>query len=146
MSNSFQSRLIEAMELNNIKAADLAKKTGLSKAQISQYTNGVYKAKQVALYKLAVALNVSEAWLMGHDVPMERSVANVHDNSEVYNNGVIGTNNGELNIHQPSNQYLELNAQEADLLRIFRAANGKQQLRIMNIAYEVEDEIKKEDK
>lgn len=60
------------MQQNNVKAADLSKRTGLSKAQISQYVNGVYEAKQTALYKLAVALNVSEAWLMGHDVPMGR--------------------------------------------------------------------------
>ena len=72
MSDTFKNRLLFAMQQNNVKAADLAKRTGLSKAQISQYVNGVYEAKQQALYKLAVALNVSEAWLMGHDVPMGR--------------------------------------------------------------------------
>ena len=72
MSETFKNRLLFAMQQNNVKAADLAKRTGLSKAQISQYVNGVYEAKQQALYKLAVALNVSEAWLMGHDVPMGR--------------------------------------------------------------------------
>ena len=72
MSDSFRDRLIEVMNIREVKAAELAKRTGLSKAQISQYTNGVYEAKQVALYKLAVALDVSEAWLMGHNVPMER--------------------------------------------------------------------------
>lgn len=72
MSDSFKNRLIAAMEANNIKAVDLAKKTGLAKAQISQYTNGLYTPKLPALYKLAVALDVSEAWLMGQDVPMER--------------------------------------------------------------------------
>lgn len=72
MSDSFKNRLLYAMQQNNVKAADLSKRTGLSKAQISQYVNGVYEAKQTALYKLAVALNVSEAWLMGHDVPMGR--------------------------------------------------------------------------
>ena len=69
---TFQNRLIEAMRIRNIKPAELAKKSGLSKAQISQYVNGIYEAKQIALHKLALALNVSEAWLMGHDVPMER--------------------------------------------------------------------------
>lgn len=72
MADTFKNRLLFAMQKNNIKATELSKKTGLSKAQISQYVNGVYEAKQQALYKLAVALNVSEAWLMGHDVPMER--------------------------------------------------------------------------
>lgn len=72
MPDSFKNRLLYAMNANGVKAADLSKRTGLSKAQISQYVNGVYEAKQQALYKLAVALNVSEAWLMGHDVPMGR--------------------------------------------------------------------------
>ena len=73
MPDSFKNRLVFAMKQKNIKAADLAKKTGLSKAQISQYTNGIYEAKQTALYKLAVALDVSEPWLMGYDVsPLRR--------------------------------------------------------------------------
>lgn len=69
---NFRDRLVQAMDMRGLTAAALAKKAGLSKAQISQYVNGIYQAKQVALYKLAIALDVSEAWLMGHDVPMER--------------------------------------------------------------------------
>ena len=75
MSDTFKNRLVQAMQYRGIKAAELAKRTGLSKAQISQYTNGVYEAKQTALYKLAVALDVSEAWLMGYDVDMERLIS-----------------------------------------------------------------------
>jgi hypothetical protein len=33
----------------------------------------VYEAKQTALYLLAKELGVSEAWLMGYDVPMDRN-------------------------------------------------------------------------
>lgn len=66
----FKHRLVEAMNLRNLSAAELSRKSGLSKAQISQYVNGIYEAKQDALYKLAKTLNVSEAWLMGHDAPM----------------------------------------------------------------------------
>lgn len=74
MSETFQSRLNQALEIRNMKPVELSQKTGLSKARISQYTNGVYEAKQKVLYLLARALNVSEAWLMGHDVPMERLI------------------------------------------------------------------------
>lgn len=80
MTDSFQNRLVFAMNSKGVKAAELSKQTGLSKAQISQYVNGIYEAKQIALYKLAVALDVSEAWLMGHDVPMERGTASVAPN------------------------------------------------------------------
>jgi len=72
MGDSFKNRLNKALEIRGMKPIELSNRTGLSKARISQYTNGVYEAKQKALYLLARALNVSEAWLMGHDVPMER--------------------------------------------------------------------------
>lgn len=71
--STFCDRLKTAMSLRNMKAADLATATGLSKPRISQYVNGIYEAKQTALYLLAQALNVSEAWLMGYDVPMDRN-------------------------------------------------------------------------
>lgn len=54
-----------------MRQVDVAEKSGLDKAQISQYKNGKYEPMQDALYKLAKALNVNVAWLMGHDVPME---------------------------------------------------------------------------
>lgn len=68
----FSTRLKAALNIRNITAAELAANTGLSKAQLSQYTNGKYEAKQKALYILAQALDVNEAWLMGYDVPMEK--------------------------------------------------------------------------
>ena len=80
--DTFKNRLQEAMRIRNVKASDLSKRTGLSKAQISQYVNGVYEAKQKALYKLAVSLNVSETWLMGYDVDMKRNQI-VDDNNGI---------------------------------------------------------------
>lgn len=72
MKAEFKDRLNQALALRNMKAAELAEKTEMHKSRISQYTNGVYEAKQEALYKIAKALDVSEAWLMGYDVPVER--------------------------------------------------------------------------
>lgn len=74
MISNFTKRLKEGMELNGLRQADLAQKTGLSKSRISHYMSGRYEAKQEALYLIAKALNVNEAWLMGHDVPKERTV------------------------------------------------------------------------
>ena len=70
--DSFANRLKEAMRIRGITAVELSEKADLSKASISQYTNGVYEAKQNALFKLAKALDVSEAWLMGFDTPMNK--------------------------------------------------------------------------
>ena len=74
MKSTFQKRLTERMDELNYRQADLAEKTGLSKSRISHYINGRYEAKQEALYLIAKSLDVNEAWLMGHDVPKERSI------------------------------------------------------------------------
>lgn len=45
----------------------------LNKNDLSQYVSGKVEPGQNKLYILGQALNVSEAWLMGFDVPMEKS-------------------------------------------------------------------------
>lgn len=70
---SFSSRLNTAMKNNKIKQIELSRMTGLDKSLISNYLKGTYQAKQSNLHLIASALNVSEAWLMGYDVPMERA-------------------------------------------------------------------------
>ena len=42
-------------------------------SDISQYCSGKTEPNQEKLFILGNALNVSEAWLMGFDVPMERT-------------------------------------------------------------------------
>ena len=45
----------------------------MNKSDISQYCSGKTEPNQEKLFILGNALNVSEAWLMGFDVPMERT-------------------------------------------------------------------------
>lgn len=45
----------------------------ISKPDLSQYVNGKVEPGQEKLYLLAAALNVSEAWLMGYDVPQSKN-------------------------------------------------------------------------
>ena len=66
-------RLRDALDMRNIRAADLSRLTGLSKGSIHHYLAGSYEPKSAAINKMAVALNVSESWLWGYDVPMERA-------------------------------------------------------------------------
>lgn len=72
MKETFAKRLKDAMQMRNMKQVDLVEKTKLTKSAISQYYSGVFEPKQNALHKIALALDVSEAWLMGANVPMER--------------------------------------------------------------------------
>lgn len=72
MKEDFSYRLKTAMDIRGIKASELSEKAYIPKSAISQYLSGLYEAKQKTIFKLATALNISEAWLMGLDVPMER--------------------------------------------------------------------------
>ena len=68
-----KDRLKEAMQRTGKKQADLVRETGLNRGTISRYLSGAVEPRQDAAYKLALALNVSETWLWGYDVPMDRS-------------------------------------------------------------------------
>jgi transcriptional regulator with XRE-family HTH domain len=63
------------MDAKGKKQVDLVRATGLDKGSINHYLSGKYEPKQRAINKLAIALDVSEMWLWGYDVPMERSKA-----------------------------------------------------------------------
>lgn len=65
-------RLKEALEKAHMKQADLVRATGIDKGSIHHYLTGKYEPKATPINKMAIALNVSEMWLWGYDVPMER--------------------------------------------------------------------------
>lgn len=71
VKEEFRYRLIKAMDREGIRAADLARKTGLLESTISQYRSGYAKPKEERLALLANALHVNPVWLMGLDVPMD---------------------------------------------------------------------------
>lgn len=64
-------RLRQIMAIRDIKQSELIEITGISKGAMSCYLSGKYVPKQDNIYKLAKALDVNPAWLMGLDVPME---------------------------------------------------------------------------
>lgn len=72
LEDTFANRLKKALDYNNMKPVELARKTNINKSLISSYLSGVCKAKQDKLDLIAKTLGVSEAWLMGYDVDMDR--------------------------------------------------------------------------
>lgn len=72
---SIADRLREAMNIRNKKQVDLERETGINRSAISRYLSGEYEPKNKPIYELAKALDVSEQWLMGYDVPMDRPKA-----------------------------------------------------------------------
>ena len=65
-------RIEKALMIRHIKQAELCKLANVPKSSLSLYLKGAYEPKQDRLYSMAQALNVSEFWLMGYDVPMDR--------------------------------------------------------------------------
>lgn len=61
--------------INNSKSFQEKLGVKLGKSALSQYVNGVQAPDQKKLALLALTFNVSEAWLMGYDVPRERDTS-----------------------------------------------------------------------
>ena len=83
-------RLQQIMDERNLKQVDVlalaqpyCKKYGVSlgKTALSQYITGKFQPGQDRLQILGLALNVSEAWLMGFDVPREKQSAPTDEKS-----------------------------------------------------------------
>lgn len=75
--NIQKNRIEEALKLRGLKAVELVEKSGVKKSSLSSYISQRYQPKQKALLSMARALEVSELWLAGYDVPMERPVEQI---------------------------------------------------------------------
>ncbi|MBQ6148655.1 MAG: helix-turn-helix domain-containing protein [Oscillospiraceae bacterium] len=73
-----KDRLNEAMQKRGITAAELAQRTGLNKSSVSRYLTGENIPRSLAIGKLAQALRVNPAWILGYDVAMEEGVEPIH--------------------------------------------------------------------
>lgn len=71
-----KDRLQEALYIRDKKAVDLVRDLKIPKSAVSQYLSG--KSQNMdseRLYAICKYLDVSEPWMMGYDVSMERNVA-----------------------------------------------------------------------
>lgn len=66
-------RLKEALAQANMKQVELSRRTDIDKGTISNYLSGRYEPKANSISKMAKVLNVTEMWLWGYDVPMQRT-------------------------------------------------------------------------
>lgn len=74
-----KNRIREGMSSIGINAVELSRRTGIPKSSISQYLSGFTKPRANRISSIAKALNVSETWLMGYDVPKSRDKKFTHD-------------------------------------------------------------------
>ena len=92
--SSTSNRLKQLMNDRNLKQIDILNKAQpycikygvkLGKSDLSQYISGRNNPSQKKLTILGLALNVNEAWLMGFDVPMERTPATTDELITLFN-------------------------------------------------------------
>lgn len=82
MKSEFRLRLQKALSASGMNAAELSEKTGISEANISNYLNGKYVAKQDKCFLLAKALDVDPGWLMTGYEPAPKFELNWFGNQE----------------------------------------------------------------
>lgn len=82
-------RIKEAMELRGMSQSELARAAGIDKSSLSRYLSGAYSPKQSSIGKIAQALHVSPAWMIGMPVPMTLTSATPLEDSTVI--PVLGT-------------------------------------------------------
>lgn len=102
-------RLKEAMLASNKRQIDLAQTTGLNHSTISRYLAGSVEPRTKAIIKLAAALNVSEWWLWGYDVPMRRTAEQKKNDALV---GVVSKLRNDPDFFEVVTQLAELPAGE----------------------------------
>lgn len=74
METSTSSRLKEALSIRNMRPVELSEKAKMPRSAISQYLSGKVNPKQDKIFIMAGVLDVSPSWLMGLDVPMQRTL------------------------------------------------------------------------
>lgn len=105
-------RIKQAMELRNMNQTDIVEKTNIKKSALSQYISGKINPRQNAIEELSKVLNVSEPWLMGYNVPMERcTIKRKSENSDfILSNGAeyeIKITKGKITIYEKNEQFLK---------------------------------------
>lgn len=105
----FKTRFNKAISMRNIKPAELADKTGLSKSTISHYMSGYTKPKSDKLFVLAKVLDVREQWLMGLNVPMERRSLSFHTASVdcPFNSAMAKLQNSDCDLTREEQEAIE---------------------------------------
>lgn len=121
--SELKDRLKEAMDIRGLKQADIVEKGKIDKGQLSSWISGKYKPRQNNISKLSEILSVDEAWLMGYDVPMERSTSEGFRRlAEQYNS-----------THK---QYM-LNSSESTLISEYRKLNNTGKKKLISTAREM---------
>ena len=70
-TQKFHLRLHAALRRRRVSPTILSRETGIPKSTLGNYLSGRNLPSAHRLYRIAKALKVNEAWLLGYDVPFE---------------------------------------------------------------------------
>lgn len=146
-TSSTSQRLKQIMADRNLRQVDILTaaepycrkyNVKLGKNALSQYVSGKVEPKQDKLTILGLALGVSEAWLMGFDVPT-KSESNMV--ASAIKCGVLIE--PPISMSDIPSEGVYPSDEESELLRIFNSLDIKGRTQLLAFAYELES--KKED-
>ena len=115
--------------------AELGDKVGVGASTVRKWETGYIKdMRSDKIQKVAEALEVSPAYLMGWDESQYVEVGRVHTN-----NGMIGQANAPVTINGNTTP-VHLGKEEAELLRIYKELGVKGRMRLLTAAMDLEAE------
>lgn len=137
IKNNIGQKIKERRLALGLTLEELGNKVGVGASTVRKWeTNFIKDMKSDKVQKVAEALNVSPAYLMGWDENQNVNIEQVHTN-----NGLIGQANASVYFGS-KNEPQELSKEESELIRIYRALNVKNRLKLLTTAIDLEDSEK----
>ncbi len=135
IKNNIGQKIKERRLALGLTLEELGNKVGVGASTVRKWeTNFIKDMKSDKVQKVAEALNVSPAYLMGWDESQNVNIEQVHTN-----NGLIGQANASVYF---GGEKQELSKEESELIRIYRALNVKNRLKLLTTAIDLEDSEK----
>lgn len=132
MGERIKARRIE-LELT---LEELGEMVGAGASTVRKWETGFIKnMRSDKIKRVAEALQVTPAYLMGWDESQSVQVGEVHTN-----NGLIGQANAPVNINGESAPAQQLSKEETELLRIYKELSVKGRMRLLTAAMDLEME------
>lgn len=132
--NNIGQRIKTRRQQLGLTLEELGNKVGVGASTVRKWeTNYIKDMKSDKVQKVADALGVSAAFLMGWNENQCVSVEQVHTN-----NGLIGQANAPVYINGDSKP-VQLSKEEAELLRIYNELSVKGRLKLLTTAIDLEE-------